>query len=227
MEQLRPEVGPLEYFDAFKVVRRAKNLLILIILLSILVQLAGVILVEFVGLAEAAAPPANEAATSAPATTDSATTAATGLPLRTTVFWLMPATKFTALVASMLLVLTLMFSAMLSLVGRLGGTAGFIQAFFLSLILMAMLVPWHQMPWQQTLKAPFACGALCNLTQLERARRFLQDDTLSQVLHYARFIGYPALALLFLVIVQIAFGKGHKRMSIPPTVSVSRRPEKP
>lgn len=227
MEQLRTEASPEEYLDAFKVVRLAKNVLIAIILLSIVVQLAGVILVEFVGLAEAGAPPANEAAASAPATTAPATTAAAGLPLRITVFWLLPATKFTALVASMLLVLTLMFSAMLSLVGRLGGTAGFIRAFFLSLILMAMLVPWHQMPWQQNLKAPFACGALCNLTQLEHARRILQDDTLSQVLHYARFIAYPALALLVLVIVQIAFGKGHKRMTIPPAVSVSRRPEEP
>ena len=221
MEQLRPEVGPLEYFDAFKVVRRAKNLLMLIILLSILVQLAGVILVEFVGVAEVSAPPAKEAATTAAATTGPATTAA-GLPLRTPIFWLLPATKFTALVACMLLVLTLMFCVDISLVGRLGGIAGFARAFFLSLILMAMLVPW-----QQVLKAPFSCGALFNLGQLEQARRKLQEDTLAQSLHYARFIAYPALALLVLVIVQIAFGKGHKRMSIPPAVTVSRRPEEP
>ena len=221
MEQLKASVGPLEYFDAFKVARRGKNLLIAIILLSILVQLAGVILVEFVGLSDATPPPATQAAASAPAATGPTTTAA-GLPLRPTAFWLLPATKFTALAASLLLMLILMFSVELSLLSRLGGTAGFMRAFFLSLILLAMLVPW-----QQIMNATYACGALFNLGQLEEARRQLQDDKLSQVLHYARFIAYPSLALLVLIAVQIAFGKGYRKMNIPPAVTVAKRPESP
>ena len=118
--------------------------------------------------------------------------------------------------------LTLMFLVELSLVGRLGGAAGFMRAFFLSLILLAMFVPW-----QQIIKGDFACGALFNLGQLEEARRELQGDKLSQILHYARFIAYPSLALLVLIAVQIAFGKGYRKMNIPRTVTVARRPESP
>lgn len=221
MEQLKAEVRPLEYFDAFKVARCGKNLLIVIILLSILVQLAGVILVEFVGLSDAAAAPATQAAASAPAETRPTTTAA-GLPLRTTAVWLLPATKFTALAASLLLMLTLVFSIQLSLVGRLGGAAGLMRAFFLSLMLLAML-----MPWQQIMNADLACGALFNLSQLEEARRKLQADMLLQILHYARFIAYPLLALLVLIAVQVAFAKACKRMNIPPAVTVAGRPESP
>jgi hypothetical protein len=221
MEQLKAEVGPMEYFDAFKVARCGKNLLMAIILLSILVQLAGAILVEFTGLLEEAAPPAAKAAASAPAATGPATAPA-GLPLRATAFWLLPAVKFTALAASLLLMLILIFLVQLSLVGRLGGAAGFMRAFFLSLILLAMLVPW-----QQIMNSAFACGALFNLGQLEEARRQLQDDKFSQILHYARFIAYPSLALLVLIAVQIAFGKGCKRMNVPPAIMVSNRPESP
>jgi len=220
MEQLRTQAAPPEYLDAFKVVRLAKNVLMVIILLSILVQLGGVILVEFVGLPAAPAPPANEAA-GVPAASGPAQTADPS-PLRTTVFWLLPATKFTALAACLLLVLTLMFSVMLSLVGRLGGIAGFMRAFFLSLILLAMLVPW-----QQIVKASFACGALFNLDQLEEARRKLQDNTLAQILHYARFIAYPLLAMLVLATVQITFSKGSRKMNIAPAAVVSGRPEEP
>ena len=218
--ELRTEAGPPEYLDAFKVVRLAKNVLMVIILLSILVQLGGVILVEFVGLPSAPATSANEAAAGVPAASGPTQTTDPS-PLRTTVFWLLPATKFTALAACLLLVLTLMFSVKLSLVGRLGGIAGFVRAFFLSLILLAMLVPW-----QQIVKATFACGALFNLDQLEEARRKLQDNTLAQILHYARFIAYPLLAMLVLAAVQITFSKGCRKMSIPPA-AVSGRPEGP
>lgn len=221
MEELRTEVTPVEYYDAFRVVRLAKNVLIAIILLSIVVQLAGVILVEFVGLSQAVAPPANEAAVGATAETAPATTAARS-PLRTTAFRLLPATKFAALAASLLLTLTLMFAVKLSLVGRLGGIAGFMRAFFLSLILLAMLVPW-----QQIVKGTFACGALFNLGQLEEARQELQDHTLAQVLHYARFIAYPLLAMLVLAGVQITFSKGCRRMNVLPAATVSSGPEGP
>lgn len=129
--------------------------------------------------------------------------------------WSLPGAKFVAMVAAMLLVITLLFAVGLSLVGKLGGMAGLISAFFWSLILFAMV-----MPWQQVLtKSSLACGALYNLGELQVARRQVaaagSAGWQEPLLYYARFVAYPVVALLVWLIVHVKFARACMRMHYP------------
>jgi hypothetical protein len=124
--------------------------------------------------------------------------------------WTLPATKFLALVVGTLLVLTLLFAVKLALIGRTGGVAAFISAFFWSLILWVVLVPW-----QQIYSTSMAGGALYNLTDLVNGTASLYDKqhTGADVwLYYGRFLIYPLLALALLARVQMKFARGLRKV---------------
>jgi hypothetical protein len=131
--------------------------------------------------------------------------------------WLLPIARFTAAVAGMLLVLTLLFAVQLSLVGRLGGAAGLISAFFWSLILFVMVIPWQQV----LTAAAVAPGALFDLEELLSARAALAEDPSwqQQGLYYARFLAYPALTLLVWLVVHAKFTAGCMAMHFPHAVA--------
>ena len=133
--------------------------------------------------------------------------------------WLLPTAKFLAMVMSLLLALALLLSVKLSLLGRTGGVAGFVGAFFWSLLLIVFLIPW-----EQVFTTSLACGALFNLGTLvqETLRVVWQPGEFSgmtQGLYYARFVFYPVLIVLILLVVQAKFARGHKRMTM--TVSAT------
>ena len=136
---------------------------------------------------------------------------------RSALGWALPAAKFVATVSGMLLALTILFAVGLSLVGRLGGTAGLMSAFFWSLVLFMMVVPWQQVLAKSTL----ACGALYNLGDLlaGRARWAGPDATWQRsALFYGRFVAYPSVALLVWLIVHVKFVRGTNRMHFPQAV---------
>jgi hypothetical protein len=131
--------------------------------------------------------------------------------------WSLPAAKFIAMVTALLLTLTILFAVGLSLVGRLGGMAGLMSAFFWSLILFVMVVPWQQVLVKRTL----ACGALFNLGELLTRRaewggpEAPMGDT---VLYYGRFVAYPGAGLLIWLIVHVKFVRASMRMHFPHAV---------
>jgi hypothetical protein len=131
--------------------------------------------------------------------------------------WGMSASKFVAMVFGLMLVFTLMLTMDLSLLGRLGGVAGFVGAFFWSLLLLAMLIPWHE-----AIRMGLACGATHSLAELQADIQNLQSvgaKTFSWALagFYARFLAYPAIALAILLIVQAKFAKGYRLMTTSTT----------
>jgi len=132
--------------------------------------------------------------------------------------WSLPAAKFLAMVAAGLLFLTIFFAVGLSLIGRLGGMAGLISAFFWALILSVMVVPWQQVLSDRTL----ACGALFNLGELlqGRSRWGVADATWQQTtLYYGRFVAYPSVALLIWLVVHVKFVRAGLRMHFPHAVA--------
>ncbi len=140
--------------------------------------------------------------------------------------WSLPAAKFVAMVTAFLLTLTILFAVGLSLVGRLGGMAGLMSAFFWSLILFVMVVPWQQVLENRTL----ACGALFNLGELLARRgewggaEAARPDT---ILYYGRFVAYPGTALLIWLIVHVKFVRASMRMHFPhavPSAGLARPP---
>jgi len=234
---------PMQFCDALQCLSRAKSLLALLLVLCLLVQIASFVLVDFVGVTEgaakmpsAAAAPAEpepdaEIAVDSPAETQAANAAADtwfeviSLALATT--------KFAAVVSAGLLMLTLMFAVKISLIGGVGATAGFLGAFFWSLILLAMLVPW-----QQTIMSSLASGATFNMSQLlsrvwgVRAGLGGEEATagfLRHAIYYARFLAYPILTLLVEVLVLLKFARGVRplmqyALGAAPTASASAAP---
>jgi len=181
MTQVRFETYISTYADAFRSVRAAKNIFWVLLVVAVLAQVASFVLVDFVTVL--GVPPGDDAAASA---------------WREVLDWALQATQFLAMVLCCLLVLTLLFGVKLSLIGRLGSTAGFLSAFFWSLLLLAALVPW-----QSAFTGRFACGALFTLPELlgEMAKMAPEKEPgwLDKGLYYARFLAYPVIALLLSV----------------------------
>ncbi|MDY7011186.1 MAG: hypothetical protein SVV80_10615 [Planctomycetota bacterium] len=220
-----PINAPLEneqYKTALASVRRAKNCLWWLIVISIVIQMAAFVSVRFVGVLGDAPqqadkiPAGTDQATTAPsssATTDDETDGSVFV-WREMLGWILPATKFIAMVAGILLALTMLTAVQMSLVGRTGGAAGFTSGFFWSLLLLMFLIPW-----QQVVGSTFACGVLYNLSDLTdwTARVTWGAKNVSiakQIFYYDRFLGYPVFVILLCLVVQAKFARGWRRADL-------------
>jgi hypothetical protein len=248
MEQIRRTVGGDEYLSALASVRAAKNCFLVLIVLAILAQLAAFVAVRWVGVIDRTKAVTEmiqvkkavhgPATATAPAGTQPATAAAPGQRFTpeaaelwyAAMAWALPATKFLALGCGLVLALTLLLAVNLALVGRTGGAGGFVSAFFWSLVAWVCLIPW-----QQILVATLTTGALYNLNDLVRATNQVtwasRNVTLQQeALYYMRFVAYPVLVLMVLLVVQAKFARGYKRMSLAVTqaemAQMGAQPEK-
>jgi hypothetical protein len=111
-----------------------------------------------------------------------------------------------AFLAAVLFCLTLMFSMMITIVSRLGGIRHISRAFFLSMIVLVFLVPWHAILECSVL------GVLFDLEDLAQSMTTKQDSLYSTILYYARFCGYWVVALLMIFISQARLGRWAKAM---------------
>ncbi len=220
-----------DYADAFKSVKTAKNILLVLIVLSLAAQLASFSLVNFVGVVDEVEEVKAEQPTPATAPAEAATEkeseeAGKETMWRVLIGWVLPGTKFMAFISGVLLVLTIMFAVKLCLLGRLGGIHGFMSAFYWAIILLVLITPW-----QQVLKASFACGALYNYGDLVNALKQVKTSWGAQevsfvdiIFLYARFIGYPIFALLILLGVQAKLCCGYKNSIMAPAEAPSSEP---
>ncbi|MHC4495317.1 MAG: YeeE/YedE family protein [Planctomycetota bacterium] len=99
--------------------------------------------------------------------------------------------------ASVLYALTLFCGLTVSLGGRLGGQNHISQAFYLSLIMLVLLLPW------QTILGSMAPGAIFTAPELAKWCRADAGSMLDTVLLYLRFTGYWALAMAVLLLAQL------------------------
>ena len=225
MEPLEYRTNSSDYAQAFKSVRFAKNVCWWLLAFAILVQLVCFCLVRFAGVIDAAPQLVSpEQATAVVTYEENAINRAR--QWHTMLHWVLPGTKFLAVVSSMLLILILLFGVKLSLLGRLGGLAGLISAFFWSLILFAMVIPW-----QQVLKGSFVSGSVYNLGNLvQETRKVLGTwgatdvSWLDHVVYYARFILFPLVTVAVWLLVQLKFARGYRQMTMPPAVTTAGSP---
>lgn len=240
MEDIEIKSAASEYFDAIRTVRIVKNAMWLLVLVAIAVQLTCFILVQFVGFIEppdvtvqllrardhaiedalsstGAAAPADEA--------DTASHREAVLVRERVLAWLLPLTKFLAPVACIVLSVALLIGLLLSLVGQLGGAAGLTSAFFWSIILLVVLVPW-----QHVLSGMVGVGVLYNFQELQSAVKLVQGDwntghyaSRAMILHYVRFLAYPVIVLLVWMLVGVKFAKGLKRINMSTSIQPPRQ----
>ena len=113
--------------------------------------------------------------------------------------------NFALVVTAVLYCLTMLFCFKVSLLGRLGGINHVCRAFFLSLGLMVLLLPW------QKLFGGIVAGAIYTPQELLEACQKVKDTDIFGVgLHYLRFTGYWLLVFLILIFSQIRSGRWSK-----------------
>lgn len=216
MAESQNQPPPLEYAEAFRSIRCAKNLFWFLLGLSILIQLISFIAIDFFGVIDGSAEIAAVTTTTAPSEGGIGDADVWYYSLQ----WILPGTKFIAVVSAGLLALTLMLGVKISLLGRLGGVAGLISAMFWSLILLAIVVPW-----QQIVHGQIASGALYNLGDLVAKAKTVkaswgaEDTSLAElILYYGRFMAFPIIALLVWLVTQAKFARGCRGVQLPATV---------
>jgi hypothetical protein len=110
----------------------------------------------------------------------------------------------TILVTSVLFCMAMFFSLMVSLIGRLGGINHISRAFFLSLIMLVLVVPWQNV---LGLNVP---GLIFTPAELLKWIGAKSDNLLDTVFYYLRFSGYWLVVFLLLIMSQVRSGRWAK-----------------
>ncbi len=118
-------------------------------------------------------------------------------------------TLWAGLIFSLLMSLTLAFTTLVMLNGRTVGVSREVGAFFWSLVLLLLLIPWQAILNHPTLAGGMfhLPGVLYTWPELEaNAKDFQQPDWLGWV----RFVFWPVVALLILLVVHSKARRGVK-----------------
>jgi hypothetical protein len=204
-----------DYADAMMAARRAKNWLFLLLLLTLLGQVAIFLVLRFhpnlmgtlAGATESAAPATQPVSLSVPRLLE----------------WLVSLTSFLGIVFALVLAVVQLLIVMIMLVGRLIGVSRVTSAFIWSLILIALLFPWQSMltsPITPSLgvqaspntefKLPGVLYTWGEVTHPTLGATFdtSQMRTTQMVLRWARFVVWPAVALILLLVIQGKSSRG-------------------
>lgn len=93
--------------------------------------------------------------------------------------------------------LTLLFGLKVSMHGRLGGINHISRAFFLSLLMLVLLLPWQKVFGGVVTGAIYTPAELAEWHDADKT-----EDVFNTVLYYLRFSGYGALIFLLLILSQ-------------------------
>jgi hypothetical protein len=114
------------------------------------------------------------------------------------IMWTIRSADLVIILAATLYCLTILFCLKISLIGRLGGINHICRAFFISLIMLVLILPWQQfLGW-------FVTGAVFEPSELmTHFQNYPTESTLGKTWYYLRFVGYWLVILLLLIFAQI------------------------
>ncbi len=108
------------------------------------------------------------------------------------------------ILTGMLYCLTVLMAMKISLVGRLGGINHICRAFFLSLLMLLLLLPW------QRIFDGIVIGAIYTPSELVKWTSAGTGDIFNVIFFYLRFCGFWLLILLLLICSQLRSGRWTK-----------------
>jgi len=119
--------------------------------------------------------------------------------------WIIRFVNFVLILTAVLYCLTMLFSLKVSLMGRLGGISHISRAFFLSLVMVVLLLPWQCI---FSVSGDGCCGfivvgAIYTVGELKSWCAAEAGGIFDTVLLYLRFTGYWLLVLLLLIFAQL------------------------
>ncbi|MBC8106726.1 MAG: hypothetical protein H7Z14_09070 [Anaerolineae bacterium] len=192
-----------DYADALLTARRAKNLLVLLVLLMLLIQLGVFFAVKYTGVVY-------------PMTTSSApTTAPSSAP-----FWqdlaryAIGASDFIGVAGTILLALVLYLIVQIMVVGRLIGVSRVIAALIWTFVVLLLVFPWQAFLRDHvfTSREWMLPGVLYTWDELINrvtiGTRGQEQDIKILVLHWARFVAWPLVAVILLLSIQVKSNRG-------------------
>lgn len=192
-----------DYADAMLTARRAKNVLVLLTLLILLIQLAVFFTARYTDVIFA------------PVVSDPTTLPSTQPAAQWDEYlkYVIGGSNFLGIVFPVILSFVLLLIVKIMLVGRLIGVARTTSAYIWSLLLLALLFPWQAFLANATFtstefKVPGVLYTWEELTQSASGARFVGEFTAVAVLKWARFVGWPVVAVIILLIVQIKSNRG-------------------
>ena len=196
-------VTAADYADAMSVARRAKNWLFLLLLLMLLAELATFFAARFSNVIVSPA----TATTTQPAAAAAAPTATTAGDV---LQYLVGLIDFLGIALVIVLALVLLVIINIMLVGRLVGVARLTSAFIWTLVLAVLLFPWQAFLADATFtsdafKIP---GVLYTWAELVHRAKAQPGDVFAAMLYWARFVGFPIVALIMLLAVQVKSNRG-------------------
>jgi hypothetical protein len=201
-----------DYADAMLNARFWKNLLFLLLFLMLLIQIGVFCWMRF-------GTPAPVGAATQPAMLQ-------GHDVSIALSWLINVTDFLAMVAVVVLAVVLLLIVGIMLVGRLIGVTHSTGAFIWCVILAVLLFPWQSL-WDYpiadtTQTAPVARenievgpaiglpGVLYTWPELQHKAHFPNDPWTAGAVGWARFVGWPVVAIIILLMVQARSSRGLK-----------------
>ena len=178
--------------QAFGTIRTARNICMILILLSLLSVLLSAVLVGLLGISLPNAATADGQ--------ELKVAALTGV---------LCASQVAAPAACLVAIVAMSLATRLALLTRSGGVASYISAFFWALVLLLVLIPWQQFMAGLTI-----VGAVPTYWQLvQDTIRF--DPTICNAqtwqacsLFYGRYVAYPLFAIVLWIIVMVKFARG-------------------
>lgn len=191
-----------DYADALLTARRFKNLLFFVVLAALLLQVA----LFFVARNTDLLPVTLGAQSANPRAT---------LALQ----YFSTAGTFVGLVGTLVLSMVLLLITIVMLVGRLIGVGRATKAYIWTIVLLALMFPWQAvyvnptlMAEQQTAEKDFRVpGVMYTWTELTHptlGAKFARADVKLATLRWARYVGFPAVAMVLLVVIQANSARG-------------------
>ncbi|HEX4054476.1 MAG TPA: hypothetical protein VHX86_09445 [Tepidisphaeraceae bacterium] len=209
-----------DYADALLTTRKARNILVLLLLVMLFFQLALFFTVRYKiqiapgGPAESVAPTTSVVHQTSPALIDF-------------LKYLTGLVDFAGVIVPFVLAVDLWLIVSIMLMGRLLGVSRLVSAFLWCVVLIALLFPWQAFLNNQTFtstefKVP---GVLYTWTELAVRGRIHPAGIRPSILYWARFVGWPIVAILIVLMIQHLSGLGlrlamGKNPSTPPSPAV-------
>jgi hypothetical protein len=221
-----------DYADAMLVARRAKNTLFLLLALILIVQLAMFFVARYVHSIHvrtdvtATANPTDAAATrsSDVSVVEHTPTAPSGGSSRLSApafEYFIALTDYAGVLLTIVLAVVLLLIITIMLVGRLVGVAHVTSAFCWTIVLIVLMFPWQALLNSQlstgATPSPGAGyeatdvripGVLYTWPELRRDYDFGNSPLAYAILKWARFVGFPVLALIILLVIQGRSSRG-------------------
>ncbi|MDB5319108.1 MAG: hypothetical protein JWN40_739 [Phycisphaerales bacterium] len=207
-----------DYADAMMIARRAKNVLFFLLLLMLLLQLGTFFVAHSTNWILPDATP-SLADTVGPATlpatlptTQPAVVSDARRMLPAVLRYLTALIDFLGIVLILVLAVVLLLIIKIMLVGRLIGVARVTSAFVWCVFLALLLFPWQAFlqntDFNGDFKLPGVLFTWSELVHPTAGAKFSSSDFNQSILRWARFVGWPVIALILLLVVQAKSSRG-------------------